>query len=547
MLKQAIEKIVLSAVSKAGYKMDAVEVFYPEEDKFGDFSTNVALKLAKEVGKNPKEVAEKIAAEVKNGVIENVEIAGPGFINIFVASKFWQNALSEIIKQDKNYGRENIGKGKKVNVEYISANPTGPMHLGHARNGFVGDALANVFDFLGYDTTREFYVNDGGNQITMLGNSMLKAAGFEVLGGDNLYGGGYIEEWAKKNKKFIKENQANPKKIGKKAASEILNQVIKNTVKKMGIKFDVWFSEDSLYKKKEIEKSLAFLERKGLIYEKDSAVWFKASQFGDTEDRVIIKSDGLYTYIVPDIAYHYDKFAVRKFSRAINILGTDHHGYVPRLFAAISAMGYGGKLDVILMQLVRLVKGGKEFKMSKRAGLYVTVDDLFDLIGGVDAPDVARFFFLSSAVSTHMDFDLDLAKERSEKNPVFYVKYAHARLAGILRKSKIPAQPAGGKNQKSKNLKLLTQPEEIALIKILSQLPEVVEEILEDNKYSVHRLTHYSIEIARKLHSFYDKCRVIDEKNLELTAARLELVKAAKIVLNIVGEDLIGIKMPEKM
>lgn len=575
-MKKAIEKIVLEAIKKAGYKIDSVEVFYPEEDKFGDFSTNVALKLAKEAGKSLREVAEKITAEIKSVDIVRVEIAGPGFINIFVAPKFWQNQLSEIIKQDKNYGRQNIGKAKKVQVEFISANPTGPLTLGNGRGGYGGDALSNILEFLGYDVTREYYVNDGGNQIELLGKSVLKEGGYEIKEKEKYYyKSKCIENWTRKNKDYIKKNTESPKKIGKAASSHILEHCIKDATDKMGIKFDVWFKESLLYKKGEVEKALNLLKKKKLTYKKDSATWFRSSEFGDTEDRVIIKSDSKYTYIVPDIAYHYDKFAVRKFDKVINVLGTDHHGYVPRLQAAVSAMGHKGELEVILLQLVRLMKKGKEFKMSKRVGLFVTIDDLLQLIGGEDAPDVARFFFLSRAFETHMDFDLDLAKERSEKNPVFYVKYAHARLAGILEKAKRlslrEGDPLSGHCESGlsdaaisdsgqalqsklprsarddKGISLLVQKEEIDLIKILGQLPEVAAEIASDPKYPVHKLTHYSIEIARKLHSFYDKCRVIDKDNPEMTAARLELVRAAKIVLKIVGEDLIGIKMPEKM
>lgn len=555
MMKKAIENLIQEAVKKAGYKTDAVEVFYPEEDKFGDFSTNIALKLAKDINKNPKEVAEKIVTKIKTEAVEKVEIAGPGFINLFVTPTFWQDQLSEIIKQDNRYGRQNIGKGKKVQVEFISANPTGPLTLGNGRGGYGGDALANVLGFLGYNVTREYYVNDSGNQIKKLGETLLFMT---EMGKKNskaeLNEAEYLKtllEIYKDDKEFLKWTEAkDPVVYGKKVAQDILNQHIKKTVKDMGIKFDVWFQESDLYKKGEVEKVLETLKKKQLTYEKEGAIWFKTSQFGDTEDRVIIKSDGTYTYIVPDIAYHYDKFAVRKFDKVINIWGTDHHGYVARIQAAVEALGYKENLDVILMQLVRLIKQGKEYKTSKRKGLYITIEDLFDLIGGPDASDVARFFYLSYTFNSHMDFDLDLAKERSEKNPVFYVKYAHARLAGILRKQITLLRKASdgqAVNRKQINLNLLVQKEEIALIKILSQLPEVAAEIASDSKYPVHKLTHYSIEIARKLHSFYDKCRVINEKNLELTAARLELVKAAKIVLKIVGEDLIGIKMPEKM
>lgn len=562
-MKQAIEKIILEAAEKAGYKADSVEVFYPEEDQFGDFSTNVALKLAKEAGKNPREIAEKITSKIKDGSIAKVEVAGPGFINIFVAPKYWQDLLSEIIKQDRNYGRQNIGKGKKVQVEFISANPTGPLTLGNGRGGYGGDVLASAFNFLGYDVTREYYVNDGGNQIKKLGNTLLYMTEMGKEGSKaELREAEYLKvlmDIYKDEKEFTKWAEAkDPIIYGKKVAGDILSRYIKKTIKSMGIKFDVWFHESELYKKGEVEKTLETLKKKKLTYEKDGAVWFRSSEFGDTEDRVLVKRDGNYTYIVPDIAYHFDKFAIRKFDKVINIWGADHHGYVTRMQAAIEALGYKGKLDVVLMQLVRLIKGGEEYRTSKRKGLYITIEDLFDLIGGADASDVARFFFLSRSFDTHMDFDLDLAKERSEKNPVFYVKYAHARLAGILAKAKKRSLRGVHTTKQSKKiatpsarddigLSLLSEKEEIDLIKELAKLPGIVTDIVADSKYPVHKLTHYSIEIARKLHSFYEKCRVIDEDNPELTAARVELVKAAKIVLKLVGEDLIGIKMPEKM
>lgn len=538
---------IKKAVKKAGYAVSEIDVDYPEREEFGDFTTNVAMKLAKKSGKNPRGLAQKIVSNIKaSKYIKKADVAGPGFINIFVTPRYWQDNLAGISKEKDNYGRGKTKK-EKVQVEFISANPTGQLHLGHARNGYIGDVLANVFRFRGYKTTKEFYINDAGNQIISLGHSMLEAAGFEPKDVTH-YGGDYVDTWAKKNKKYIVENQNNPKKIGARASLEILGN-IRRTVLRMGIKFDVWFSEQKLYKNNEVQKSIDFLMKKGLTYENEGATWFKTSKFGDSEDRVLIKSDGKPTYITPDIAYHYDKFVVRKFDKVINVLGTDHHGYVPRLKAAVSSMGFGDRLDVVLLQLVRLVKKGKEYRMSKRKGLFVTVDDLLDLISGADASDVARFFFLFSSYDTHMAFDLDLAKERSEKNPVFYVKYAYARLSGILRYA--PSAKGGsvsGRNKLPKSdLSLLKQKEEINLIKQLLMLPEITKSIIEEGKYPVHKLTHYSIEIAKSFHAFYDKCRVIDETNPELSSARLELVKATKTVLKIVGEDLIGIKMPEKM
>jgi arginyl-tRNA synthetase len=318
--------------------------------------------------------------------------------------------------------------------------------------------------------------------------------------------------------------------------------MIKPAVEKMDIKFDQWFSEKTLIDSGEVEEALNKFKENGLTKEEDGALWFKTTEFGDDKDRVLVKSDGEKTYFANDTAYHWDKFAKRKFDKVVNFWGADHQGYVSRLQAAVTAMGFGGKLDIVIMQLVRLIKDNKEFKMSKRKGTYVTMDDLLELIGGStkEASDVARFFFLMRSFSTHMDFDLDLASEHSEKNPVFYVKYAFARLSGILNNAKKLKLPEA-------DLARLVEPEEIELIDQLSQLQSVVASILMFDEYPVHYLPFYAIETARKFHTFYDKCRVIDEDNLELTAARLKLVEAARIVLKIVMEDLIGIEAPERM
>lgn len=537
-LKDEISGAV-QAVFNERINLSKITIERPQNKEHGDFSTNISFQLAKNINNNPAKIAGKIS-DYLNGllVFEKCEAVG-GFVNIFLNKKYFYEVLNEILTKKAKFGRGKK-KSEKVQVEYISANPTGPMHLGHARNGYIGDVLANCYKYLGYDTTKEYYVNDAGNQVITLGHSVIAAAGLEKIKED-YYKGEYIDAWVASNKKYIKENKENPEKIGKKVAAYVLNSYTKKTVKAMKIDFDVWFSEEGLYMRKEVDKMLDFMKKNDLTYEKDRALWFRTSKFGDDEDRVLIKSDGTMTYITPDIAYHYDKFVIRKFDKVINVLGTDHHGYVPRLQAAVTAMGYAGKLDVILLQLVRLVKDGKEYKMSKRKGLFVTIDDLFSLIGGKDASDVARFLFLSSSYDTQMAFDLNLAKENSEKNPVFYVKYAYARICGIIAKAK------GITGKGKADLTLLTEPAELDLIDQLSQLPYVVQSIELMKDYPVHNLTFYARDVAAKFHSFYDKCRVIDDANPELSAARLKLVEATKIVLSIVSIDLIGIDLPEKM
>jgi arginyl-tRNA synthetase len=394
---------------------------------------------------------------------------------------------------------------------------------------------------LGAKVEREYYVNDAGTQIEVLGESVLLAAGLVDDTGE-LYKGEWIDRWVVGKKTELKKLKDEPAKIGLKFSAEILTKYIKPTINDMGIKFDVWFSERSLQKMGLIQKTLDIFQKKNLLYEEEGARWFRASKFGDANDHVFVRSDGNPAYFLGDVAYHRNKFVDRKFSRVIDVWGADHHGHVERTQAAMRALNQGGKLDVVITQLVRLIKDGKEYKMSKRKGNFVTMDDLFGLIGGSkrEASDVARFFFLSRAFNTHMDFDLNLAREHSEKNPVFYVKYAHARLCGILEKANIPTS--------SKiNLDLLNHEKEIDLIKELIKLPELLIAIAADRTYPVHHLTFYARSLAQKFHAFYDACKVIDEKNKELTGARLALVRASKIVLSVVMEDLIGIEAPEKM
>lgn len=525
---------------KVHLKTDEISLEKPSSGKNGDLSTNIAFRLAGQLKKNPAEVADLLATDLAGlAYFKNVDAVG-GFVNFFLAPETFQQNLAEILSEGEKYGQNDLFAGQKIQVEFISANPTGPLTIAIGRGGFGGDALSNLFTWSGATVTREYYVNDGGNQVKILGDSILIAAGIKKPEGD-FYRGEYLENWAKKHKKEIEKLKDDSFALGSVCVPYILDEYIKPALTKMKIKFDNFYSEKSLYENKLVERSLEHLKNEKLTYKKDDATWLQTSKFGDDKDRVIVKSSGEYTYVLPDIAYHWEKFDERKFDQVIDILGADHHGYTDRMLAAIAALGYESKIKYLLTQLVKLVKDGKEYKMSKRKGIVVTIDDLFDLIGE-DASDVARYFFLSRSFNTHMDFDLDLARERSEKNPVFYVKYAHARIHGILANAKIQIT-----NNKKADLGLIKAPEEMDLIDKLSELPLLIQSILTAGDYPVHQLTFYAQEVAKKFHQFYDKCRVIDEENPELTAARLELVRATQLVLKIVGEKLIGIKMPERM
>jgi len=497
-----------------------IVVEHPNEKIRGDYSCSIAFAIAKEAGKNPFEVATllKLEIEKQKNNFEKIEVIN-GFLNFFVSERYLQKQIGEILKQKNKFASLKIGKNKKVNVEFISANPTGPLTLGNGRGGFGGDVLSNVLKKAGYKVAKEYYINDTGNQIKVLGHSVLGDA-------EAAYKGEYILQLRQKIK------GKNPEDIGEKAAREILNKMIKPSVKKMGIKFDVWFSEKSLYKNKEVDRAIAQLKKKGFTYESEGAVWFKSKDLGDDKDRVLIRADGIRTYFASDIAYLKNKFQ-RKFARLVFFVGADHHGYVARLKAAAAAMGYDkDKIDMIVLQLVRLFENGQEVRMSKRAGTYVTIDELIDEVGA----DVARFFFLMTGLNAHMNFNLNLAKEKSEKNPVFKVQYAYARICSILKK-------ADKAKKQNADLSLLKEQDELSLMREFLKLAEAVEDCSKDCQ--LQRLPQYALSLADSFHRFYENCKVIsvDQK---LTASRLELVQSAKIVFKNTL-DLIGVSAPEKM
>lgn len=527
MIREEIKKIILRAVAglkkQEGFEKISdkeIVIEHPNEKIRGDYSCSIAFAIAKDIGKNPFEVATLLKAEIEKNKhnFSKVEVVN-GFINFFVSEKYLQEQVAKILQEKNKFGGLNIGKNKKVNVEFISANPTGPLTLGNGRGGFGGDVLANVLEKAGYKPTREYYINDTGNQIKVLGHSVL---------GDSeaVYKGEYILDLQKKIK------GKDPEVVGERAAKEILNKMIKPSVKKMGVRFDVWFSEKSLYKNEDVDKAIAVLNKKGFTYKSEGAVWFKSKDFGDDKDRVLIRKDGIRTYFASDIAYLKNKFQ-RKFIKVILFVGADHHGYVARLKAAAYAMGYEKeKIDMVVLQLVKLFENGKEVRMSKRAGTYVTIDELIDEVG----VDAARFFFLMTGLNTHMNFNLNLAKEKSDKNPVFKVQYAYARICSILKK-------AGSAKKQNVNFTLLKDETELNLMREFLKLSEVVED--SSNDYQLQRLPQYALELAEYFHKFYENCKVISEDK-ELTKVRLQLVLAAKIVFKNTLK-LIGVSAPEKM
>ena len=505
------------------FEIPEISVEYPEKEIHGDYSTNMAMSIAGKLKKKPIEIAKIITQSLDQSLFDKVEVVKPGFINFSIKKQYLQEQVMEILDQSERFGALTIGKDKKIQVEFISANPTGPLTLGNGRGGFWGDVLANVLEKAGYKIGREYYINDVGEQIKKLGHS--------VMGNkEAVYKGEYIKELRKK----IKEKE--PEGAGQSAAQIILEETIKPSVKKMGINFDVWFSEKSLYEDKKVEKILDWLKKNKLAYEKGGVLWFSSSKFGDDKDRVLVKADGEKTYLASDIAYLKDKFE-RGFDNLIYIWGADHHGYIKRIEAAAEALGYQKKqVKIIIMQLVQLLKGGRIVRMSKREGTFITLEELVDEVG----LDAARFFFLQRSPGSHLNFDLSLAKEQSEKNPVYYVQYAFARICSIVEKLKI-------QNLKTKtttqDLKLLNHLAELRLIKQLIKFPEIMEDTVKD--YQIQRLPQYAYKLAGSFHQFYRDCRVLTEDK-ELSKSRLALILATKIVLKNTL-DIMGISAPERM
>lgn len=555
-VKNQITEMVMNSIEEAKKngllnieEIPSVEIEEPKEKQFGDLAINTAMIMAKSAKMPPRKIAEiiKDGLKLEGTMIEKVEIAGPGFMNFYLNDDYNVEALMLIKEKGSDYGRVNIGNGKRVQVEFVSANPTGPMHMGNARGGALGDALSSILDYAGYDVTREFYINDAGNQIEKFGLS-LEARYLQLLGveAEVPEGGYHGDDIIERAKEFLelygdKYKDADPEERRKALIQYGLKKNIaklKEDLEAYGIEYDVWFSENTLHESGEVESVIEELKEKGYTYEKDGALWFKETLFGAEKDDVLVRANGFPTYLASDIAYHKNKFVTRGFDWVIDIWGADHHGHVAPMKGAMKALGIDpDRLDVLLMQLVRLMKGKEVVRMSKRTGKMVTLRDLIDEVG----KDAARFFFNMRSADSAVDFDMDLAVEQSNENPVFYVQYAHARICSILRQLKEDGIDTD--NLKEVNLKLLSEDTEISLIKKLAYLPEEI--TIAANTMAPHRITRYILDVASLFHTFYNSCRVrgVDE---ELMKARIVLIDATRIVIKNVL-DMLKITAPEKM
>lgn len=522
----------------------------PREKSHGDFATNIAMQLTKQAKTAPRVIAQAIVdhMDTAGSYIQGIEIAGPGFINFKLDQNWLYDVLEDIQRKRESYGRIAMGQGKKINVEFVSANPTGPMHMGNARGGALGDSLAAVLDAAGYKVTKEFYINDAGNQIERFGQS-LEARYLQLLGQEaQIPEGGYQgEDITQHMRDFIEiEGDRYLEVDSESRRADFVKYALKKNIDKLkkdlgdyGIDYDVWFSEkNQLHKTGAVNEVIEILKEKGHTYEKDGALWFKSSEFGGEKDEVLVRNNGIPTYFAADIAYHRDKLEKRGFDLAINIWGADHHGHVARLKGALDAIGLDGEqLEVIIMQLVRLYRDGEVARMSKRKGQTITLSDLVEEVGR----DAARFFFNMRSADSHLDFDLDLATKQSSENPVFYVQYAHARISSILRQMEqegVTVDMIQGANSK-----LLKEEQELDLIRKLADLPQEIE--IAARNFEPSRITHYVLDLASLLHSFYNACRVRVEDE-ELMKARLLLILCTRQVLSNVL-NLLGIHAPDKM
>lgn len=576
--KQQVNETVMNALGRlvAEGKIEAVplpafNVERPADVSHGDFSCNAAMASAKALRNNPRAIGQMIAdAAVLDGtVFEKIEVAGPGFLNFFISPLWFNETVGEVISSGSDYGKTELGKGKRVLVEFVSANPTGPMHIGNARGGALGDSLSSVLQFAGYEVEREFYVNDAGNQIEKFGKS-LSIRYMQIADGnkadviasygdedvcrkifedeenfpmpEDVYKGVDIIEHAYNfykinGDKFVNADEESRKSALVEYALPLNIDGLEKDLAKYRIVYDTWFRESSLHKSGAVKQIVDMLTEKGQTYEKDGAIWFKASDFGDDQDRVLVRANGIPTYFVPDIAYHYNKLVTRGFDKAIDILGADHHGYIARMKAALTALGVdASKLDIVIMQMVMLVRNGETVKLSKRSGKAITLSTLLD-----EVPiDAARFFFNLRDPNTHLEFDLELAIEESSNNPVFYVQYAHARICSILRR--MEEEGTGYSNIPVSELNF-NHPAELALIRHIAALPNCINEAAKD--YNPSKITKYLCDLAQLFHKFYDNCKIKGEEE-NILQSRLSLCVATKTVFkNLL--DLLKVDAPEKM
>lgn len=524
-------------------ELDDVVIELPKDASYGDYATNVAMRLTRMLKSNPRMIATQLVESLDFSIasVDKAEIAGPGFINFFMKNDTLTEVITKVLSEKDDYGRSEAGNGLKVNVEYVSANPTGDLHPGHARGAAIGDAVTRIMKFAGYDVTREFYVNDAGNQINNMALSLqaryYQACGVDLsLPEDGYFGKDLIEIAATMieefGDQFSKEDPADNlpffKEYGLKAELEKLKQ----DLKLFRVEFDVYSSEQNIYDRGLVEKALQTLNDHKMTYESEGAIWLKTTQFGDDKDRVLVRGNGLYTYLMPDIAYHLDK-KDRGFSKLVDFLGADHHGYIARLKAAIQALGYPAEdLEVDIIQMARMIKDGEEFKLSKRTGKAIALKDLIE-DAGVDA---IRYYFVSRAADTQMDLDLDMATKQSNENPVYYAQYAHARVCSILRSQ--------DEIQQASHFDLIDHPKEMELLKQINEFPSTVADAAKTRQ--PHKVCNYIQKLAQLFHSFYNECYVLDKNEPELSSQRLALVQAVQITLHN-ALNLIGVEALERM
>lgn len=525
-----------------------VELDVPKIETHGDFATNFAMLSARQQKMAPRQIAQAVLDHIDDthGLIARTEIAGPGFINFFIQPAAWPPLIENVLTQDRQYGHSQMGNGQKIQVEFVSANPTGPLHVGHGRGAAVGDSVANILAFCGYDVQREYYINDSGRQIQTLGRSVylrcMAQVGAVVDFPEDCYQGDYIKAFARqvidaKGQAFIKNDEAAAVNYCARFAAAEIIAGIRQDLEAFGVTFQEWFSEQSLYDDRLVDQALDGLKSSGIVYLDDEAWWFKSSAYGDEKDRVVVRRNGQTTYFASDIAYHKNKYQ-RGFSRVIDVWGADHHGYIPRMKAAVQAVGQDpDQFEVILVQLVNLLRDGQPVAMSTRAGEFETLEAVIKEVG----KDAARFIFLTRDYESPLDFDLELAKQKTNDNPVYYVQYVHARIASILRKAADLGHASV--TWQSQTAARLTAAEEIQLIKTMGRFGEVVQNAAQG--LAPHKVTYYLMELASQFHTYYNKHRVLDE-DTALAAGRLALVLAVqKVIRN--GLALLGVSAPDRM
>lgn len=546
-LTDAIIKTAKNAIAAGVVKdgtLPEVQLTVPPKKEFGDFASNFAMQSARALRCNPRVLAQYIVENLDCPYVKKAEIAGPGFINFYLNPDWVYDMLARIVEAGENYGNLPKASDEKIQLEYVSANPTGPLHVGHGRGAAVGSALANLLKAAGYDVEQEYYINDAGNQMNNLARSVnaryLELLGKEIEFPEDGYHGHDIIDTAQRiiNKygdRFLQMEEAERLEEFKTIAYQEKLAALKEDLERFNVRFDVWFSEKTLHEANKIKEACEILLEKGYMYEQEGALWLKSTAFGDDKDRVVIRDNGVPTYFAADIAYHANKFG-RGFDRVINLWGADHHGYIARMKAAMQCMGYQPKqLEILILQMVRLLRDGQEVKMSKRTGQSVTLNELIDEVG----TDAARFFFVMRSIDSQLDFDLDLAKKKSNDNPVFYVQYAHARICSIMRQVAEVGITVQGKG----DYKLLTEPVEVDLIKKLGEYPEMLATAARER--AVQQVAHYVYDLAGLFHSAYNQCRILGV-NEDLQQARLAMVMAVGHVVRH-ALSILGVSAPEKM